>query len=72
MNLEGILLSEIKPDRESHIVKGIAHMRNLKTLNLWRQESRTVVARGWGGGEKGDTSQSAQTSVILIPDQLSN
>lgn len=35
-------------------------------------ESRTVVARGWGGGEKGDTSQSAQTSVILIPDQLSN
>ena len=29
-----------------------------KKLNLWRQESRTVVPRGWGGGEKGDTGQS--------------
>ena len=54
MNLEGILLSEIKPDRESHMVKGITYMWNLRIQDAWGwctgMTQRDGIGREMGGG----------------------
>ena len=51
MNLEDIMLSEIRPSRKTntawfHLYEGS------KVVKLMETESRTVVATHWGEGEK--------------------
>ena len=52
MVLEGIMLSEIKSDRERHILYVLTYRRNLKKKKkeLKDTENRLMVSRGGGLG----------------------
>lgn len=45
------------PEPERQMLRGISFMQNLKKVKPIETDSRKVIARDWGVGEKGEDSK---------------